>query len=143
MRDSTNIVLQEARIQAEAKAYILKSGRYLPAAEIARQAGLSADHSDARINKWKTDRTIFVVEHDGVEYFPLFGLDPAKRYEPYATLGRILDVFEGTKGGWGLAFWFAGLNCFLNDRRPQDLLQSDPDQVIAAAKDEMEEIEHN
>jgi hypothetical protein len=80
------------------------------------------------------DRAVFAVEHDGVEYFPLFGLDPEKKYEPYASLGRVLDVLDGNKSGWSLAFWFAGLNSFVDDRRPQDLLASEPEQVIAAAR---------
>jgi hypothetical protein len=40
------------------------------------------------------------------------------------------------------AFWFAGLSSYLDDRRPQDLLASDPDLVIAAAKDEVEGVQH-
>jgi hypothetical protein len=36
-----------------------------------------------------------------------------------------------------LAFWFAALNSFRDDERPQDALVIDPDRVIAAAKDEM------
>jgi hypothetical protein len=41
-----------------------------------------------------------------------------------------------------LAFWFAGLNSFLDDERPQDVLASDPESAIAAAKDEMAELHH-
>jgi hypothetical protein len=41
-----------------------------------------------------------------------------------------------------LAFWFAGLNSFLDDERPQDVLATDPESAIAAAKDEMAELHH-
>jgi hypothetical protein len=51
-------------------------------------------------------------------------------------------VFHGVRSSWSIAFWFAGLNNFLNDRRPQDLLASKPEMVIAAARDEIEGLQH-
>jgi hypothetical protein len=57
-------------------------------------------------------------------------------------MAAILNVFGDAKDGWGLAFWFAGLNSFLDDERPQDVLATDPELVIAAAKDEMAEFAH-
>jgi len=46
------------------------------------------------------------------------------------------------RDAWGIAFWFAALNSFLDDRRPQDILATEPELVIAAAKDEMAELQH-
>jgi hypothetical protein len=43
---------------------------------------------------------------------------------------------------WGLAFWFAGVNSFLGDERSQDLLEVSPERVVAAARDEMAEVQH-
>jgi hypothetical protein len=34
------------------------------------------------------------------------------------------------------------LNSFLDDERPQDVLATDPESAIAAAKDEMAELHH-
>jgi hypothetical protein len=55
-------------------------------------------------------------------------------------MAEILNIFGDAKDGWGLAFWFAGLNSFLEDGRPQDVLATDPEQVIVAAKDELAEL---
>jgi hypothetical protein len=44
------------------------------------------------------------------------------------------------KDGCGLAFWFAGLNSFLDDEGPHEVLATDPKRVIAAAKDEMADL---
>jgi hypothetical protein len=41
-----------------------------------------------------------------------------------------------------VAFWFAGLNSFLDDERPQDLLAFAPEQVLAAARDEIAGVLH-
>jgi hypothetical protein len=134
--------LAQARMLVDAKATILRSGDFLPAGEIAKLAGYSDKNPSAQPNKWKKDGTIFAIRHKGVDYFPLYALDPDENYRPYKAVAKVLHVFGTAKTGWGIAFWFAGLNNFLDDRRPQDLLASDPDIVIAAAKDEVEGVQH-
>jgi len=134
--------LQQARMLVDAKVQILESGDYVRTAEVAKLAGYSEHNPSAQPSKWKREGTIFSIEHNGVDYFPLFALSPEKNYRPYDGLSQILEVFHGTKSGWGLAFWFAGLNSFLDDERPQDLLASAPGRVLAAAKDEMEGLQH-
>lgn len=134
--------LQQARMLVDAKVQVIESGDYVRAAEIAKLAGYSENNPSAQPSKWKRDDAIFALEHNGVDYFPLFALNPEKNYKPYQELSPILQVFNGTKSGWGLAFWFAGLNSFLDDERPQDLLAAAPDRVLAAARDEMEGLQH-
>jgi len=134
--------LVQARMQAEAKGQVLNSGDYVRAAEIAKLAGYSDNNPSAQPSKWKREGSIFSIEHNGVEYYPLFGLNPEKSYKPYPALLEVLRVFRGTRSSWSLAFWFAGLNSFLEDERPQDLLATKPDSVIAAAKDAMEGLQH-
>jgi len=56
-------------------------------------------------------------------------------------MAQILKIFGDAKEGWCLAFWFAALNSFLDDGRPQDVLAIDPERVIAAAKDEVAELQ--
>lgn len=134
--------LAQARMLLDARSKILESGDFLPAGEIAKLAGYSERNPSAQPNKWKKDGAIFAIQHKGVDYFPLYALDPDENYRPYKAVAEILRVFAEMKTGWGIAFWFAGLNSFLDDRRPQDLLASHPDLVIAAAKDEVEGVQH-
>ncbi|WP_035357165.1 hypothetical protein [Edaphobacter aggregans] len=134
--------LAQARMMVDAKSAILNSGDLLPAGEIAKLAGYSANNPSAQPNKWKRDGTIFAIHHKGTDYFPIYALNPDENYRPYKAVADILRVFGDTKDSWGLAFWFAGLNSFLNDQRPQDLLAADPERVIAAAKDEVEGVQH-
>lgn len=137
-----NAALIQARMMMDAKSKILQGGDFVSATEIAKLAGYSEKNPSAQPNKWKKDGTIFAIQHKGVDYFPLYALDPDENYRPFKAIGEVLRVFGKNKTGWGTAFWFAGLNSFLDDRRPQDLLASDPDLVIAAAKDEMEGVQH-
>ncbi len=134
--------LAQARMMVDAKSTILESGDFLPASEIAGLAGYSAKNPSAQPNKWKKDGAIFAIQHKGNDYFPMYALDAEENYRPYKALAEVLRIFGETKTGWGIAFWFAGLNSFLDDRRPQDLLRSEPELVIAAAKDEVEGIQH-
>ena len=63
----------------------------------------------------------------------LLALKPARRATSVA--GRKSPLLRMSR----LAFWFSALNSFLDDERPQDVLATDPERVIAAAKDEMAE----
>lgn len=132
----------QARMLVDARSEILNSGNFVAAGDVARLAGYSASNPSAQPNRWKREGAIFAIHHNGVDYFPLFGLDPQANYRPYKALGEVIEIFQGTRDGWGLAFWFAGLNSFLDDRRPQDLLTTEPDLVTAAARDEMEGLRH-
>ena len=137
-----DVALAQARMMVDAKSAILNSGDLLPAGEIAKLAGYSANNPSAQPNKWKRDGAIFAIHHKGTDYFPIYALNPDENYRPYKAVADILRVFGDTKDSWGLAFWFAGLNSFLDDQRPQDLLAADPERVIAAAKDEIEGVQH-
>jgi hypothetical protein len=134
--------LAQARMMVDAKSTILESGEFLPAAEIAALAGYSAKNPSAQPNKWKKDGAIFAIQHKGNDYFPMYALDAEENYRPCKALAEVLRIFGETKTGWGIAFWFAGLNSFLDDRCPKDLLRSEPELVIAAARDEVEGIQH-
>jgi hypothetical protein len=131
---------EQVRMLIEAKAAILNSSDFLPATEVAKLAGFSSTNLSVQPNKWKRNREIFAIQHGREDYMPLYGLDPGD-HRPRNEMAEILKVFGDAKDGWGLAFWFAGLNSFLDDERPQDVLATDPERVIAAAKDEMDELQ--
>jgi hypothetical protein len=131
---------EQARMLIEAKTDILNSGDFLPATEVARLAGFSASNLSVQPNKWKRTREIFAIQHGREDYLPIYALTADHR--PRKEMTEILNIFGEAKDGWSLAFWFAALNSFLDDERPQDLLATDPESVLAAARDEMAELEH-
>lgn len=135
-------LLKEAAMLVRARKAVLESGDWLTAAQVAELAGLSTRNPSAQPNKWKKQGAIFAIHHGGVDYFPGFGLDPDAGFRPVKNLARIIQIFQGHKDAWGMAYWFASANSFLGARRPQDLLASAPEQVIAAAEDEVQEIAH-
>jgi hypothetical protein len=133
---------EQSRMLIEAKTAILNSRDFLPATEVARHAGFSSTNLSVQPSKWKRNREIFAIQHGREDYLPLYGLDPGD-HRPRKAMAEILKIFGGAKDGWGLAFWFAGLNSSLDDERPQDVLATDPERVIASAKDEMAELQHS
>lgn len=135
-------LLTEARMTAAARKAMLLGANWLTAAQIAEIAGLSSTNTSAQPNKWKKEGRIFAIHQEGSDYFPGYGLDPKTGYRPVKALAEILGVFEGTRDGWGLAYWFGSVNSYLGGKRPQDLLIQSPSRVLAAARSEMAEIAH-
>ena len=105
--------------------------------EIAALAGCDMQTMRSNLARWKAERRIFSIEHEGAEYFPAFALDSRDGYRPFPALGEALRILNAGNWGtdWAVASWFIGLSSFLDDQRPEDLLASDPEWVIEAAKD--------
>ena len=135
-------MLLEARMTAEARKAVLESGDWLTAAQIAEMAGFSTSNPSAQPNKWKRDRLIFAVRHQGVDYFPGYALDPSTGYRPFKALAAVLALFDRSKDDWGLAYWFASDNSFLGGKHPKDMLSEESVRVIAAAEDELQGAAH-
>jgi hypothetical protein len=132
--------LKEAAMLAQARTAVLESGDWLTAAQIAGLAGFSLSNPSAQPNKWKREGAIFALRHHGVDYFPAYGLDAA--YRPLKAMAPVLARFAETKDSWGLAYWFMSVNSFLGGKRPLELLGSAPEQVLAAAEDELQGVAH-
>lgn len=135
-------LIKEAAMLVKARKAVLDSGDWLSAAELAQLAQLSSTNPSAQPNKWKKSGQIFAINHNGVDYFPGYGLDKDTNFRPLKSLAQVIAAFDGHKDGWGLAFWFLSVNSFLGGKRPQDLLATHPERVIAAASDEVQGVGH-
>ncbi|WP_288473513.1 hypothetical protein, partial [uncultured Pseudomonas sp.] len=135
-------LLREASMLVQARKAVLESGDWLTAAQLAQLAGLSTRNPSAQPNKWKKQGQIFAISHNGIDYFPGYGLNAEAGFRPLKPLAKVIEVFTGHKDGWGMAYWFRSENGYLGGKRPQDLLASAPQRVIAAAEDEIQEVAH-
>ena len=100
--------------------------------ELASLCGRSASDMRRDLDRWKADGRIFSIRDKGVEYFALFALDPGEEYRPYPAVTRVIEILSevfSRDESFGLASWFVGLNSYLDDQRPADLLASDPEWV--------------
>ncbi len=135
-------LLKEAVMLVQARKAVLESGDWLTAAEVAQLAELSTRNPSAQPNKWKKQGQIFAINHGGVDYFPGYGLDRNAGFRPSKAMAKVIEVLARNKDSWGMAYWFRSDNSFLGGKRPQDLLASEPERVIEAAMDEVQEISH-
>lgn len=135
--------LAQARMMADARSVVLGSGQFVTAEEISRLAGYSKSNPSSQPARWRQDGQIFAVNVRGVNYFPLFALNPDNSFRPYKEVREILSILKRTLlSDWAIASWFLGVNSFLDDRIPKDLLATEPALVIEAARDVVSEVSH-
>jgi hypothetical protein len=134
--------LKEAAMLARARTAVLKTRDWMTAPQIAEVGGFNTTNPSVQPGKWKRAGAIFAIRHNGVDYYPTFGLDPSNGYRPLKSMAAVIQVLAAMKDGWGMAYWFQSANSFLGGKRPQDLLASAPQRVLAAAEDEVQEIAH-
>ncbi|OZI30125.1 hypothetical protein CAL29_18865 [Bordetella genomosp. 10] len=115
---------------------------WLSVAELTELIGLNSAHPHTELGEWIREWRVFLINHNGINYFPAYGLNHESGWRPREALKSILEIIADTKDGWGLAYWFRSNSSFLGGRRLQDVLAADPELVIAAARDEMEGVPH-
>ncbi|UCU93396.1 hypothetical protein [Hydrogenophaga taeniospiralis] len=136
-------LLKEATMLVQARKALLESGDWLTAAQVSELASLSTGNPSTQPNKWKKLGKIFAIHHNGVDYYPGYGLDPENSFRPNKDLATIIAILSGHKKSWGMAYWFHSANSFLGGKRPQNLLHTRPERVIQAAIDEVKAIAHS
>lgn len=135
-------LLREARMLAQAKTEILQSNDWVTANEISNLAQFSSRNPSSQPNKWKQAGKIFALRHEGVDYFPIFGLDPAQGFRPFPALESVISTLDTMKDGWAMAFWFASPNTFLGGKRPKEVFSANPSGVLSAAQEEVSGVVH-
>jgi hypothetical protein len=133
---------REARMLANAQQKILNSTQWLTADQLSKRMTPTGQNPSTRLTEWLSKGLIFFIRNDRTELFPLYALNPSAGYEPAKELAEIIEVFRERKDGWGLAYWFGSANGFLGGRRPQDILHTHSEAVLAAAKDEVRGVSH-
>jgi hypothetical protein len=133
---SPAVVLQ-ARRNAEARAQVDAEFGLLSSEQVAELVGSrSANRASAAYGLRSTGR-IFSVTSGGVQRYPGFQFDPTAG-QPRRGVTRTLQVLaDAALSGWELALWFTSPTGLLDGHRPVDLLDTDPDAVVAAAHAEL------
>jgi hypothetical protein len=125
-------VVLQARRNAEARTALLNEFGGLNATQVAELAGSEAKNTSALAGRWRREGRILAVEHHAKLYYPGFQFDASGIPKPpvAAVLNR-LDAPSMTP--WQQALWFTTANGWLSGRRPVDVLDEEPDSVVAAA----------
>jgi poly(hydroxyalkanoate) granule-associated protein len=124
----------QARRNAAAREELISEFGLLSSSDIAAQAGSRAKNKASLANRWKQEGKLLSVPHQGSTYYPAFQLDAEGK--PYPAVAGVLKAFGTKLSDWGLALWFTGRYGWLGDRRPVDLLATEPGRVVEAAQRE-------
>lgn len=98
---------------------------------VARRAGSTARNTSATPTRWAREGKVFTVDIEGKHLYPAFQFDPGTG-KPLPAIGEVATAY-GPASGTSLTLWFCAPNGHLDDRRPVDLLATDPSAVVDAA----------
>ena len=115
------------------KKTVLSGSEWLPAQEVSRRggAGTEVKNPSGLPNRWKRAKKIFAISSEGRDLYPAYALDIGG--QPLPLIKKILVLFGETKTPWSLAVWFGSPNSWLGNKKPKDLLTSEPEKVMEAA----------
>jgi hypothetical protein len=131
----------EAEMLADARRIVLESKDYVKAAAIAGSASYSSKNPSSQPNRWKRNGQIFAIHYKGVDLYPAYALDHSEGVRPLPIMSEILKHLAD-KDDWQKAFWFEGLNSYLKNRKPKQLLRTQPAKVLQAAELEAVGVQH-
>jgi hypothetical protein len=100
------------------------------AAEAGRRIGSTGHSPAAAIRRWAAQGNLLIVPVAGLDHYPGFAFGTDGRPRP--VLSRVAAALPG-RTGWGLVAWLVTPHDSLGGARPVDLLDGDPDAVVAAA----------
>lgn len=69
----------------------------------------------------------------------MFAFDRSRDIRPVDATAKVLFILGHRLSEWAIASWFIGLNSYLDDQCPKDLLEEFPEWVIEAAHDAIDE----
>jgi hypothetical protein len=127
---------KRARMEAVAFRAIRDSTEWLTAKEIAGLASLGRADPFEVIGQWKQEGRVFALRQGGEDHFPRYALD--QNFHPLPVIEQILIVLAGYEPEL-VAAWFASRSRFLSGLRPLELVEVEPERVVAAARNLIEQ----
>jgi hypothetical protein len=133
----------QERMQEDARRTVLESGEFRTTSDLAKLLRIDSHKLDRQLNVWKDRNEIFSIDGGPEDQlFPKFAFDRNRGLQLFEAIPQILGIFGTKLSRLAIASWFIADCSYLDDQPPKDVLQADPDWVIDAARDEMEEVSH-
>jgi len=128
LEKETRMTLDELRSQL--------IGEYPSVRSDQREAGqrLETDLKLESARQLERQGLIFSVSYQGTDYFPLFQFcqDTGK---PMEIIKELIEIFElGKSNSWELFIWLVCPTGLLGGIKPVELMQSEPERVLKAAR---------
>ena len=135
------VELDMAQRLATRHARVLNEFGHFTAEQLADANRSQASNRAALADNWRKRRQVFAVPHPDKtarerDVYPAFQFEDHK---PIRAVHDVLQAFGAHKAPWKLALWFTSNNGWLpGSARPVDLLATDPQAVIGAARRDAE-----
>lgn len=117
---------------SKAVAAVINGTEWLTARTVGKRLDPEATDSLAVTNQWKKESRIFAIELAGQPLYPAYLFDETGN--PIHEVAEILGVFAGYSP-FRIAAWFESTCGMLHGKRPREVLTSNAQAVVAAAKD--------
>ena len=130
--------IEQVKKNVIARADFLESddGSSYTSGEIHRLNGSTAENQAALASNWRNKKRIFSIDHKGKIYYPKFQFDDHGK--PRKVIAEIIKIFDEDNPGWQLALWFTTPNAVLEGKKPVELIESNPEDIIKAIKEEVD-----
>lgn len=105
--------------------------RCLTAQEVAKEGGHDAKNTSATASRWISDGRIFSVTYGGRRLYPEFQF---RHGRPRPVIAEVLRALPEDPTGWDYAYFFSAANAYLDQKRPMDELDNDPEKILRLAQ---------
>jgi len=116
----------------EARDRLRREVHLIQAEQWRRWSGNQGKNPSAALGKYKADGRLFAVPEGKRYLYPQFQF-AEKDARPKAAVAMVLRRVPDAARGWPLLSWFNAPNVLLDDRKPLEILDSDPARVAEAA----------
>ncbi|MDM0028390.1 hypothetical protein [Variovorax saccharolyticus] len=120
-----------ARMQAEARKRVFSGTDWATAAQIADLAELGQKNPSGTVNRWKQQRQIFALHVSGKDWYPKYAL--GENFRPLPAMAEVMAAVVDWRAQ-RLASWFEAKSSSLSGQRPRELIATNPQLVVDAAK---------
>ena len=123
---------EAARRWAERKVAMLRENDHATGPELGRLTGSRAKNLAERASSWRREGRVFAVNDGSRDVYPLFQI---KGDKPHPVVAEVLKRLRPKLSDWEVFAWFTAPDTWTCEGRPpKDLLDSDPDSVLEAAR---------
>jgi hypothetical protein len=124
-------VLEQARLNAEARTGLAREFGLLSSHDVASGAGSKAANAASLVSRWRKEDRVFAVDVDGTARYP--GFQFGETGQALSVVGRVIEAADAHLSGWGLALWFTGSTGWLGGRRPVDVIDGPDEHLVVDA----------
>lgn len=123
------------KLQARTVQAVLSGTAWHSAKAVGARVDPNAANLHALASRLLKEGRVFAIERSGVKEYPDYAFDPLGN--PIPAMREVLGVLSGYSP-FRLASWFESTNAHLGGRRPREVLNTDPQAVISAARAHVE-----